>query len=199
MLVQRPVITIARWHSGTGMALTHGRRWRTRRRWCVRSRLTWRVWSWFERSESSLETIRCGRRCVRSFSRWKHVCVDLTRANHCAASGLSTVLRPIMVTVGAWLIAIGSCGRRWTKKPRGLHRVTERWPGAFGHYDLCVRSCQKTPSEGVTALFVQGVINRALASLRPIAEHTRVLVAYVVVLESPLTHLSLIVFIRSSE
>jgi hypothetical protein len=32
-----------------------------------------------------------------------------------------------------------------------------------------------------------------------VAEHTRALVAYVVVLGSPLTHLSLIVFIRLSE
>jgi hypothetical protein len=38
-----------------------------------------------------------------------------------------------------------------------------------------------------------------LASLSPVAEHTRALVAYMVVLGSPLTHSSLIVFIRLSE
>jgi hypothetical protein len=44
-----------------------------------------------------------------------------------------------------------------------------------------------------------GLINSPLAGLRPVAEHTRALVAYVVVLGSHLTHLSLIVFIQSSE
>jgi hypothetical protein len=44
-----------------------------------------------------------------------------------------------------------------------------------------------------------GLINIPLAILGLVAEHTRALVAYVVVLGSPLTHLSLIVFIWSSE
>jgi hypothetical protein len=47
------------------------------------------------------------RRRVWSFSRRERVCVDLTRADHCAASSLGTVLRPVVITVGAWLIAVG--------------------------------------------------------------------------------------------
>jgi hypothetical protein len=43
--------------------------------------------------------------------------------------------------------------------------------------------------------FLWGLINIPLAILGLVAEHTRALVAYVVVLGSPLTHLSLIVFI----
>jgi hypothetical protein len=43
------------------------------------------------------------------------------------------------------------------------------------------------------------LINSPLAGFRLVVEHTRALVACVVVLGSSLTHLSLIVFIRSSE
>jgi hypothetical protein len=58
---------------------------------------------------------------------------------------------------------------------------------------------QKTPSEGVTVIFVRRAINTCGCRPWPVAEHTIALVAYVVVLGSPLTHLSLIVFIGSSE
>jgi hypothetical protein len=62
-----------------------------------------------------------------------------------------------------------------------------------------VGSSRFLPSEGVTALFDRRVINRYLGRPWPVAEHTLALVAYVVVLESPLTHSCLIVFIGSSE
>jgi hypothetical protein len=43
-----------------------------------------------------------GRRRVQSFSRQERVCIDLTRVNHYAASGLGTVLRLVgHLTVGA--------------------------------------------------------------------------------------------------
>jgi hypothetical protein len=50
-----------------------------------------------------------------------------------------------------------------------------------------------------TALFDCGVINRPCGRLWPAAEHTLALVAYVVVLGSPLTHSCLIVLVGSSE
>jgi hypothetical protein len=49
------------------------------------------------------------------------------------------------------------------------------------------------------ALFMWGLINSPLAGLRLVLEHPWALVACVGVLGSPLTHLSLIVFIWSSE
>jgi hypothetical protein len=58
---------------------------------------------------------------------------------------------------------------------------------------------RKTPSEGVTAIFIRGAINTSGGRPWPAAEHTLALVAYVVVLGSPLTHSCLIVFIGSSE
>jgi hypothetical protein len=58
---------------------------------------------------------------------------------------------------------------------------------------------EKGPSEGVTALFDRGVINRCLSRPWPVAEHTLALVVCVVVLGSHLTHSCLIVFIGSSE
>jgi hypothetical protein len=61
------------------------------------------------------------------------------------------------------------------------------------------RGAVRLPSEGVTALFDCGVINRCLGRPWPVAEHTLALVAYVVVLGSPLTHSCLMVFIGSSE
>ena len=45
------------------------------------------------------------------------------------------------------------------------------------------------------AILAHGAINRRGLSFGMVAEHTRALVAYVVVLWSPLTHLSLIIFI----
>ena len=64
--------------------------------------------------------------------------------------------------------------------------------GTSGHPELC-------PVKGYNGSIFVGAINRRGLGLGPVAEHTRALVAYVVVLGSPLTHLSLIVFIRSSE
>jgi hypothetical protein len=58
---------------------------------------------------------------------------------------------------------------------------------------------RKTPSEGVTAIFVRGTINTYGGRPWSATEHTIALVAYVVVLGSPLTHSCLIMFIRSSE
>jgi hypothetical protein len=70
---------------------------------------------------------------------------------------------------------------------------------ASGQFDRRVRLSRNLPSEGVTALFDHGVINRCLGWPWPGAEHTIVFVTCVVVLRSPLTHSCLIVFIRSSE
>jgi hypothetical protein len=69
---------------------------------------------------------------------------------------------------------------------------------ASGQFNRHVRSMRKTPSEGVTAIFVCGAINTCGGRPWLVAEHTIALVAYVVVLGSPLTHSCLIVFIRSS-
>jgi hypothetical protein len=66
-------------------------------------------------------------------------------------------------------------------------------------FDRHVRSSRILPSEWVTALFDRRVINRCLGRPWPVAEHTVVFVACVVVLGSPLTHSCLIVFIGSSE
>jgi hypothetical protein len=70
---------------------------------------------------------------------------------------------------------------------------------ASSQFDQRVRSSQNLPSEGVTYLFDHGVINRCLGRPWLAAEHTLALVAYVVVLGSPLTHSCLIVFIGLSE
>jgi hypothetical protein len=59
--------------------------------------------------------------------------------------------------------------------------------------------CEKMASEGVTVIFVHGAINTCGGWPWSVAEHTLALVAYVVVLGSPLTHSCLIVFIGSSE
>ena len=64
--------------------------------------------------------------------------------------------------------------------------------GASGHPELC-------PVKGYNGSIFVGAINRRGLSLRLVAEHTRALVAYVVVLGSSLTHSSLIVIIRLSE
>jgi hypothetical protein len=58
---------------------------------------------------------------------------------------------------------------------------------------------RKTSSEGATAIFVCGAINRRCGRPWLGAEHNLALVAYVVVLGRPLTHSCLIVFIGSSE
>ena len=60
--------------------------------------------------------------------------------------------------------------------------------GASGHPKLC-------PVKGYNGSIFVGAINRRGLGLRLVARHTRALVAYVVVLGSPLTHSSLIVFI----
>jgi hypothetical protein len=85
-----------------------------------------------------------------------------------------------------------------SRRPRGWCRVTGRGAahpvsstGVFGR-------CEKMPSEGVTIIFVRGAINTYGGWPWPAAEHTLALVAYVVVLGSPLTHSCLIVFIGSS-
>jgi hypothetical protein len=70
---------------------------------------------------------------------------------------------------------------------------------AFGRLDLRVRSLRVLSSEGVTSLLNHGVKIEVLASFGLVVEHTRALVACVVVLGSPLSHLSLIVIIRSCE
>ena len=64
--------------------------------------------------------------------------------------------------------------------------------GASGHPELC-------QVKGYNGSILVGAINRRGLSLLLDAKHTRALVAYVVVLGSPLTHSSLIVFIRLSE
>jgi hypothetical protein len=64
-----------------------------------------------------------------------------------------------------------------------------------GQFDLRVRAMQKMPSEGVTVIFVRGAINTCGGQPWSGAEHTIALVAYVVVLRSPLTQSCLIVFI----
>ena len=53
--------------------------------------------------------------------------------------------------------------------------------GASGHLELC-------PVKGYNGSIFVGAINRRGLGLRLIVEHTRALVAYVVVLGSPLTH-----------
>jgi hypothetical protein len=92
------------------------------------------------------------------------------------------VLRPVVITIGVWLITVGIV-RAVLNEETTWTAQSDRTLGG------CIQSCRKTPSEGVTALFVRGVINRALGSLGLVAEHTRALVAYVIVLGSPLTHL----------
>ena len=64
--------------------------------------------------------------------------------------------------------------------------------GASGHPELC-------PVKGYNGSIFMGAINRKGLGLGLLVENTRALVAYVVVLGSPLTHSSLIVFIRLSE
>ena len=64
--------------------------------------------------------------------------------------------------------------------------------GASGQPELC-------PVKGYNGSLFMGTINRRGLSLGLFAEHTRALVAYVVVLGSPLTHSSLIVFIQLIE
>jgi hypothetical protein len=64
--------------------------------------------------------------------------------------------------------------------------------GTFGQLELCL-------VKGYNDSFRVGLINSPLAGLRPVAKHTRALVAYVVVLGVPLTHSYLIVFIQLSE
>jgi hypothetical protein len=76
--------------------------------------------------------------------------------------------------------------------PDAVERVRSVTTGASG------APAEKRTS-GVTALFDRGVINRPCGRPWPAAEHTLALVAYVVVLGSPLTHSCLIVFIGSSE
>ena len=60
--------------------------------------------------------------------------------------------------------------------------------GASDHHELC-------PVMGYNGSIFMGAINRRGLGLGLVAKHTRALVAYVVVLGSPLTHSSLIVFI----
>ena len=74
-----------------------------------------------------------------------------------------------------------------------------RWQGASGRSDRHIRSSRKTPSEGITALFVRWVKNRSHGRPWAVAEHTRALVACVVVLGSPPSHIYLIVIIRLCE
>ena len=64
--------------------------------------------------------------------------------------------------------------------------------GVSGHPELC-------PVKGYNGSIFVGAINRRVLGLGLATEHTRALVAYVVVLGSPLTQSSLIVFNRSSE
>ena len=64
--------------------------------------------------------------------------------------------------------------------------------GAFGHPELC-------PMKGYNGSIFVGAINKRGLGLGLVAEYTRALVAYVIVLGSLLTHSSLIVFIRLSE
>ena len=64
--------------------------------------------------------------------------------------------------------------------------------GASGHLEPC-------PVKGYNGSIFVGAINRRGLGLGLVAEHTRALVAYVVVLGSLPTHLSLIVIIQSSE
>ena len=63
---------------------------------------------------------------------------------------------------------------------------------ASGHPELC-------PVKGYNGSIFMGAINRRGLGLGLLTEHTRALVAYVVVLGSSLTHSSLIVLIRLSE
>ena len=55
---------------------------------------------------------------------------------------------------------------------------------------------EKTSSEGVMSILAHGAINRRDLGLGPRVEHTRALVACVVVLGSPPSHIYLIVIIR---
>ena len=55
------------------------------------------------------------------------------------------------------------------------------------------------PSEGAMTSFALEAINRSVTDVASKAKHTRALLAYVMVLKSPLTHLYLIVFIQSIE
>ena len=63
---------------------------------------------------------------------------------------------------------------------------------ASSHLELC-------PMKGYNGSIFVGAINRRGLGLGLFVEHTRALVAYVVVLGSPLTHSSLTVFIQLSE
>jgi hypothetical protein len=80
-----------------------------------------------------------------------------------------------------------------------VHRMTRRCGPTFDRSDWSVRSSHILPSEGVTASLAHGAINRRGLGLRPVAEHTRALVACVVVLRSPPSHICLIVIIRLCE
>jgi hypothetical protein len=83
-----------------------------------------------------------------------------------------------------------TCGRRRANRCGAARPVSST--GASGRL-------KNRPVKGPTAIFVCGAINTYGGQPWPGAEHTIALVAYVVVLGSPLTHSYLIVFIRSSE
>jgi hypothetical protein len=86
-----------------------------------------------------------------------------------------------------------------SRSPRGRRRVIGRVATRPVSSTGASGQCEKMPSKGVTVIFVRGAINTCGGRPWPVAEHTLALVAYVVVLGSPLTHSCLIVFIGSSE
>jgi hypothetical protein len=86
-----------------------------------------------------------------------------------------------------------------SRRPRGWRRVTGRGAARLVSSTGASDRCEKMPSEGVMVIFVHGAINTCGGWPWSVAKHTLALVAYVVVLGSPLTHSCLIVFIGSSE
>jgi hypothetical protein len=72
-------------------------------------------------------------------------------------------------------------------------------PDAGGYVRCLGTRASGAPESATTVSVALGAINTYGGRPWPVAEYTLALVAYVVVLGSPLTHLSLIVIIRSSE
>jgi hypothetical protein len=115
-----------------------------------------------------------------------------------------------------WTASVGATDARFLSDRRVCWLEIDRWNFDCAGHVACIRATdarcrvcckgdrrvccpRKTPSEGATTIFVCGVINRSGDRAWLSAEHTLALVAYVVVLVSPLTHSCLIVFIGSSE
>jgi hypothetical protein len=86
-----------------------------------------------------------------------------------------------------------------SERTRGRCRATGRDAACPVSSTSASDRLENRPVKGPMTIFICGAINTCGGRPWPVAEHTIVLVAYVVVLGSPLTHSCLIVFIGSSE